>query len=102
MLSEHAPSVTRTAATRRGVVAVGFITCLAVVGTGAWLTASSFPLRAAFEACCLYALGLVVLLELRPAMVGLGRSARAARRRDIRSFRRQLDALPETAHPLGG
>jgi hypothetical protein len=102
MSSEDAPPVTRTAAVRRGLIALGFIAPLVGVGIGAGLTASSSLLLPVFEVCCLYALLVVVLLELLPAIVDFGGgSDGAARRREIRCFRRQLDALPETAHPLG-
>ncbi|MFL5864790.1 MAG: hypothetical protein ACJ780_29185 [Solirubrobacteraceae bacterium] len=42
------------------------------------------------------AVGVVLTMELRPAVTVLRASSAA-----IRYLRRQLDALPETAHPLG-
>lgn len=90
------PPGTRRAAAQRGVVAVGFIAAFIAIGIGAASTASSSPLLPVFGACCLYPIILVVILELRPAVV-----ARRAGRRAIRCFRRQLDALPETPHPSG-
>jgi hypothetical protein len=102
MSSKDASPFTRAAAVRRGLTALGFITPVVAVGIGAGLSASSSLLFSAFAACCLYAVVLVVLLELLPAVADLGGGeAGAARRRDIRLFRCQLDALPETAHPLG-
>ena len=96
MLTETVLPVTPSAPARRGLIALGFIVSLLGLGIGAWLTASSSVLLAVFEACCLCALGVVVLLEVRPAIVDLGGGAR-----EIRRFRHQLEARPETTHPLG-
>jgi hypothetical protein len=80
---------TLTAAAQRGLVALGFIAGLIAIGIGAASTAWSSPLLPVFEACCLYPIIVVVILELRPAVIAL-----RGERRAIRHFRRQLDALP--------
>lgn len=90
------PPVTHSAAAQRGLIALGFIAALIAIGIGAASTAWSSPLLPVFEACCLYPIILVVILELRPAVIAL-----RAGRRAIRCFRRQLHALPETPHPSG-
>jgi hypothetical protein len=53
------------------------------------------------EACCLLPLVAVVFGELRPTATVLWGGI-SNTRRTVRSFRRQLDALPQTEHPLGG
>jgi hypothetical protein len=88
------PPATRRAAAQRGLVALGFIAAFIAIGIGAASTAWSSPLLPVFEACCLYPIILVVILQLRPAVVALRGGRRA-----IRRLRRQLDALPETPHP---
>jgi hypothetical protein len=89
------PLAPRTAAARRCLVALGFIACLLAVGMGAAITASGSLVLPFLESCCLLPIGLVVIFELCPAVLAL-RVNRAA----IRRLRRQLDALPETPHPL--
>jgi hypothetical protein len=84
------------------VVALGFIAALAGVGIGAAATATSSPILPFFEASCVFPAGAFVILELRPAVVALwGSRGTATQRRIIRCFRRHLEALPETRHPLG-
>lgn len=80
---------------RRCLVALGLMACLLAVGIGAAITAGGAPFLTCFETCCLLPIGLVVMLELCPAVLAL-RADRAA----LRRLRRQLDALPETPHPL--
>ncbi|MGO9889700.1 MAG: hypothetical protein ACLP0L_17565 [Solirubrobacteraceae bacterium] len=72
-----------------------FLASLLAIGIGAATSASGSALVPFFELCCLFAISLVLLLELVPAVVAF-RERRAA----VRRFRRQLDALPETPHPL--
>ena len=69
--------------------------CLLAVGIGAAITAGGSPFLTLFETCCLLPIGLVVMLELCPAVLALQADQAALRR-----LRRQLDALPETPHPL--
>lgn len=88
------PPVAHRAAAQRGLVALGFIAAFIAIGIGAATTAWNSPLLPVFEACCLYPIILVVILELRPVVVALRGGRRA-----IRFFRRELDALPETPHP---
>ena len=76
-------------------LAIGFLTSVLAIAIGAATSAPGSPLLPVFEACCLFAAGLVVILELHPAAVAL-RDRRAA----IRRFRQELDDLPETPHPL--
>jgi hypothetical protein len=79
------------------VAALGSIAALIAIGIAAAATAWSSPVLAFFEACCLFPACVVVILELRPAVLALS-SCRgtATQRRTIRCFRRHLDALPET------
>jgi hypothetical protein len=91
------PPITHRAAAQRALVALGLIAAFIAIGIGAASTAWNSPLLLpVFEACCLCPIILVVILELRPAVLAL-----RERRRAIRCFRRQLDALPETPHPQG-
>ena len=73
---------------------VAFVASLVAVGIGAATSATGSAL-VVFEAGCLFAIGLVVVLELVPGVVTL-RAGRAA----LRRFRQELDELPETPHPL--
>jgi|HubBroStandDraft_4_1064222.scaffolds.fasta_scaffold3132907_1 hypothetical protein len=77
------------------VLGVAFLASLLAIGIAAATSASGSALLPVFELCCLFAISLVVILELVPAVVAL-----RARRAAVRRFRRQLDALPETAHPF--
>jgi hypothetical protein len=89
-------------AARRSLVALAFGVPLVLIGVGAALTAStSVAALVIFEACgVVYPLTCVLLLELGPAGRELWRITAGARRA-ARRFANQLDALPETAHPLG-
>jgi CHASE2 domain-containing sensor protein len=96
-------SIDHAAAARRLIVAVGFIAALLGIAAAAAATAWRSPILPFLEACCVFPAGAVVILELRPAVIavwacrGIG-----TQRRAIRRFRRHLDALPETRHPLDG
>lgn len=68
---------------------------LLAIGIGAATSASGSALLPVFEFCCLFAVGLVVILELLPLVVAL-----RARMAALRRLRQQLDQLPETTHPL--
>jgi hypothetical protein len=84
-------------------VALGLIAALAGIGITAAATAWRAPILPFFEACCVIPLGVVVVLELSPAIITLwGSRGTAARQRAICRFRHQLDALPETHHPFDG
>lgn len=86
---------------RRLVVALGFIAALTGTGIAAAVTAWRSPILPFFDACCAIPIGAVAVLELWPAIVTLwGCRGTATRRQAIRRFRRQLEALPETHHPL--
>lgn len=74
---------------------VGFILSMLAICIGAATSVSGSALLPVFEICCLYAIGLVVILELRPRVVAL-----RARTAAVRRFREQLDAIPEAPHPL--
>jgi hypothetical protein len=74
---------------------VTFLTSMLAICIGAAMSASGSPLLPVFEVCCLFAIGLVVILELRPRVVAV-----RARMAAVRRFREQLDAIPEAAHPL--
>jgi hypothetical protein len=76
-------------------LAVGFLGSVLAIGIGAAASVSDSAPLWFFEACCLFAVGLVLILEVRPRVVGL-----RARRAALRRFRRQLDAFPEAPHPL--
>jgi len=76
-------------------LAIGFLMSVLAIAIGAATSASGSPLLPVFEACCLFAIGLIVILELHPAAIAL-----RARLAAIRRFRRELDAIPETPHPL--
>jgi hypothetical protein len=83
------------------VGALSFIAALAGVGIGADATAWRSPNLPFFEASCVFPAGAFVILELRPAVIALwGSRGTATQRRIIRCFRRHLDALQETRHPL--
>jgi hypothetical protein len=100
---DRLPPTPRAAeAARRCLVALPFAVALTIVGVGAALTAtSSVVVLAIFEACgVVYPLAALLLLELGPAVIELWRVKTRARRATQR-FRKQLDALPETPHPLG-
>lgn len=91
------------AAARRAAVALAFIAALVGIGIAAAATEWRSPMLPFFEACCVLPVGVVVILELRPAGVAIsGCRGTATQRRTIRHFRRQLDRLPETRHPLDG
>jgi|SRR5947209_6390510 len=90
------PSASPAAAARRCLVALAFLLPLVAVGVGAASTAWTSPVLPLFEGCVIGAVGVVLTMELRPAVIVLRASSAA-----IRYLRRQLDALPETAHPLG-
>jgi hypothetical protein len=76
------------------MLGVAFVASLVAVGIGAATSATGSAL-VVFEAGCLFAIGLVVVLELLPGVVAL-RASRAA----LRRLRQELDELPETPHPL--
>lgn len=76
-------------------LALGFIGSLLAIGIGAAMSVSDSVSLWVFEACCLIAIGLVVILELRPRFVAV-----RARVAALRRFRRQLADLPEVPHPL--
>jgi hypothetical protein len=90
-----------TVAVRRCVVALGFISvfvALCITGASA---ASSWAVAAVVGTCCATPTGAVVVLELVPALCGLHTGGASAAQRDaMRRLRRELDALPETSHPL--
>lgn len=74
---------------------IGFLTSVLAIGIGAATSTCASLFLWAFEACCLIAIGLVAILELRPRVRSL-----LVRTAALRHFREQLDALPEVAHPL--
>ena len=84
----------------RCLVALGLVVLLITLGIGAASTAWGSPVLPYFEACCLVPVVIVVILELRPALIALWNAPRGSLGA-IRRFRRELDALPETQHPLG-
>lgn len=84
-------------------MALGFIAALTGIGVTAAATAWYSPTLPFFEAGRAIPVGVVMVLELWPAMTTLwGCHGIAAHRQAIRRFRHQLDALPETHHPLDG
>jgi hypothetical protein len=97
--SAHATD-SRCAPVLRCLVALGFVICFTVVAIGAMSTASDSPALPYFEVCCVVPLVMVVILELRPAVIALWYGP-AGNRRAIRRFRRELDSLPEIPHPQG-
>jgi hypothetical protein len=76
-------------------LAVAFLVALLAIGIGGATSTGGFVELLVFELCCLFAMGLVVTFELLPAALAL-----RARTVAVRRFRRQLDELPETPHPL--
>jgi membrane associated rhomboid family serine protease len=76
-----------------GFIAIGLVGASARSGTAA----AAAPL---FGALCLVPVAVIVVRELRRAVLAL-RIIGARGPRAISRFRRQLDALPETKHPLG-
>jgi hypothetical protein len=93
----------RTAAALRCLLGLGFVGAFVAIGIAAASTSwtSSMASLRVIEACCLLPVVAVVFAELRPAATALW-SGTSSARRTVRSFRQQLDALPETEHPLGG
>jgi len=83
----------RTAPARRCLVALAFIAGLLALTIGAAMIGGVPPVVPA--TCCLPAICLVVVVELHPAVVAL-----RADKATLRRLRCQLDALPETSHPL--
>ena len=90
-----------TIALRRCFRALGIVSvCVALVIAAASM-AASWVMAAVIGACCAVAAGALVILELVPALAVLRSGATSAvQRHAIRRLRRQLDALPEAAHPL--
>jgi hypothetical protein len=81
---------------REFAVGVALVPSLLAIGIGAAMAASGgSTVVEVFEVCCLVAVGLVVILELLYEAVAL-----RARTAALRRFRRELDELPETQHPL--
>ena len=76
-------------------VQLGILGGLLAAGVGAATSAPDSPLLWFVEACCLYAVGLIVILELRPRVLAL-----RARNTALRYFREQLAQLPDVSHPL--
>ena len=74
---------------------IAFLASLLAIGIGAASSANGSTLLPVLELCCLFAISLVLTLELVPVLVAVG-----SRRAAVRRFRRQLDELPETPHPL--
>jgi len=73
-------------------VALGFIGVFVALCITAASAASSWAVAAIVGTCCATPTGAVVILELVPSLSG--------KRHAIRNLRRELDALPETSHPL--
>lgn len=91
----------RTVALRRCFVALGFIAVLVALCITAASEAASLAVAAIIATCCAIPVGALVILELVPALSGVREDrASAVQRRAMRSLRRELDALPETSHPL--
>jgi hypothetical protein len=81
---------------REVAVGVALVPSLLAIGIGAAMAAGGgSALLGVFEICCLVAVGLVAILELLYEALGL-----RARSAAVRRFRRELDELPETPHPL--
>ena len=93
-------SLRRASAARRCVAALVFIVVFAGSSVYAGLTVGSTA-RLPVELCCAVPMSLVIALELLPSVSELRRDS-LARRQALRAFRRQLDQLPETIHPLEG
>jgi hypothetical protein len=83
-------------AARSGAGAAAFIGAYIAIGSVAALSGWKSPPLSAFEACCLIPIVGIAVLELLPAVWRAG-DGWGARRRAIRHFRRQLDALPATS-----
>jgi hypothetical protein len=99
--ADASPPSRRWAATRRCLIALGFIACFIAIGIGAASTARHCPTLPFFEAFDVIPILIVVVFELWPAFVALRGGIRRRDRRAIRRLHRQLEALPETRHPLG-
>jgi hypothetical protein len=82
-------------------VALGFVAVFAALCVATASAAASWVTVAVVAACCAIPTGAVVALELVPALACLRSGpASAVQRRAVRRLRRELDALPETSHPL--
>jgi hypothetical protein len=91
----------RSVALRRCFVALGFVAAFIAICLAAASAAASWVMAAVVAACCAIPAGAVVILELVPALAALrSETASAVRRHAIRRLRDELDALPETSHPL--
>jgi hypothetical protein len=94
------PRIGRTEAVSRCLLAIVLIAALALLGFVAACGRAGSAGAGVFEALLLVPLAVIVVRELRRALLALwivgARGPRA-----ISRFRRQLDALPETKHPLG-
>jgi hypothetical protein len=97
----HRPRHTpRVEAASRCLVALAFAGALIGLGVGAALTASRTAALAMLEVCgVVFPLACVTCLELGPALSELW-TITAEARRVTKRFCGQLDALPETTHPL--
>ena len=69
------------------------------IAVAAALQARDSPGLPWFEACCIVPVGMIGVFELRPSVLKL--LTERGHSRAMQRFRRQLDALPETPHPLG-
>ena len=88
--STRAPCpVSQTATAIQSFVAIAAIVGFIAIGPVAALTALGAPLPPVVAAYCFVTLMVAVFVETQCGVIPLWR------------FRRQLDALPETAHPLG-
>src|SRR5262245_33978430 len=96
--SSNRRSRAATDALRRCFAAVGFIAVFVALCFTATTGAASWAVAAIVGTCCALPAGAVVTLELVPALSGLRMPP--VQRDAIRSLRRDLDALPETSHPL--
>lgn len=90
---------TRTAATRRLLAALGLVVGLLAIAIGTAARDPSSPLPFV-EIWCVVPIGVIVFLELRPALIALFCDTPLAQRRALQRLQRELNALPQTPHPL--
>jgi hypothetical protein len=92
------PPTSRKAAARDCLISIGFIAGLIVL----CLVTVPFalnPITIFVQACVLYGIGAVAILELQPAAIAL-RARVADQRSAISGLRRELEALAEAPHPF--
>jgi len=98
-MPSHGPPSRRHLLVLCVMVAVTALMCAALLSAAALVPAPAAVLP--FLAVICIGCPMAAAYELPGAIAGLRRGGRALDARAIEALRRQLDALPETQHPLG-